>query len=295
MLVRASAPALIAAAFFACAEAPQKRPVETANGGGTAAAADDPPAGTEPGGAKNASACTTLGLSKDAVEPDHGAARDSALAEKELARGNALFLTGEYSAALVAYENAVRADAFQGLAHLGVAESHLYTDNDQVVMKESLLRALSLMPTNPRAHLRAGDLALESGEKPRAEAHLRCALELRPDYVDAQLRLAKHLLAEQRYPEAEEVVLKIAGDDVEAMMLAADVLEASKKFLEAAEKVEAAADHIKTSAPLWRRAASLYEAAGNLVAAKKARAAADKIDPPQKERDLRPLPKARKK
>lgn len=294
MLLRKSAPALIASAFIACAEAPQKRPVETANGGAVAAA-EETPAGTEPGGAKKASACTTLGIAKDAVEPETGVPRDPSLAEKELARGNALFLTGEYTAALVAYENAVRADPFQGLAHLGVAESHLYTDNDHALMKESLSKALSLMPTNPRAHLRSGDLALESGEAPRAEAHFRCALELRPDYVDAQLRLAKQLLAEQRYPEAEEVVLKIEGNDVEAMMLAADVLEASKKFLEAAEKVEAAAENIKTSAPLWRRAAALYESAGNLVAAKKARAAADKIDPPEKERDLRPLPKARKK
>jgi tetratricopeptide (TPR) repeat protein len=292
MFVRPCATAVVAAALLACAETPQKRPLAT-NGGTTV---EHTPIGDEPGGAKSARACTSLGLAKDGVAADGSVARDAALAEKELERGNALFLTGEYTAALVAYENAVRADPFQGLAHLGIAETHLYTDNDQSVMKSSLSRALSLMPTNPRAHLFAGDLAVESGEVPRAEAHFRCALELRPDYADAQKRLAKHLFDQQRYPEAEEVVGKIAAeDDVEITVLAADILEASKKYLEAAQKVEVAAGQVKTSAALWRRAAGLYEGAGQLVDAKRARAAADKLDPPEKERALRPLPKARKR
>lgn len=294
MFLRAGrlAAAVMFAALTACSSAPQKVPPEGEDGATPVHNAT----GDEPGGVKSGRACTSLGIARDGTTPDESIKRDSAAAEKDLARANELFVAGDYGAALAAYASAAKADPFQGLAYLGVAESHLFTDNDQTAMKESIARALALMPTNPRAHLRAGDLAAEAGEKPRAEAHFRCALELRPDYADAQKRLAKHLFAEQRFGEAEELIIKIdAGEDVETIVLAADIFEGEKKFLEAAEKVALAAEQVKTSAALWRRAAALYESAGNLVLAKKTRAAADKIDPPEKERALRPLPKARKR
>ncbi len=286
----------VLALVLGCADAPPKRTAAAPNGGGVAHSNE--PLGNEPGGKKANAACISLGLEREVGEPDPSISRDVAAAQKDFERATKLFDAGDYQAALEAYRRAAGADPFHGLAHLGVAESHLYTDNDAASMQAALTRALSLMPTNPRAHLRAGEVAAERGEKQRAEAHLKCALELRPDYPDAQRRLAKYLYVEQRYPEAEEAISSLAGaeasSDVEALMLAADIFEASKKFRQAAERVELAATAAKGSAPLWRRAANLYESAGNLVAAKKARAAADKIDPPKKERNLRPLQKARR-
>lgn len=292
MFGRATALAAAVCFISACADAPQKRSVASANGG--SASADDGPLGNEPGGRKAKAACISLGLEKDTGAPDPSIKRDVTLGQRELERATSLFDQGDYSGALAAYTLAAGSDPYNGLAHLGVAESHLYTDNDTTKMRESLLRALVLLPTNPRAHLRAGEVAAETGEKQRAEAHLKCALELRADYPEAQLRLAKYLYVEQRYAEAEAVLASAKVQDLESLILSADIYEAEKKYREAAEKVEAAADLAKGSAPLWRRAASLYESAGNVLAAKKARATADKIDPPQKERNLRPLQKSKR-
>lgn len=163
-------------------------------------------------------------------------------------------------------------------------------------MRSLLATAVTLLPKNPRVHLRYADVVSQLGDPKRAEAHWRCALELRPDLLDARRHLAAHLFATGRLDDAKLELSDASAafpDDIQVHVMLGDVLEAKKDFLGAARAIEAAAKLAKKSAALHRRAASLYELGGNVVAAKKANAEADRLDPPAKDRNLRPLPKAR--
>jgi Tfp pilus assembly protein PilF len=232
----------------------------------------------------------------DAIRPPPplppGRPRDTRRAEEEFARGVALSEQGDQTSARDAYDNAIAADPYHGLAYLGKAESHLYTDNDQVAIRSLLERAVELLPENPRVHLRFGEFFAEAGSKPLAEAEWRCAIELRKDLLEARLHLAR-LIFENGDPATAEHELRdavaIAPADVQAHVLLGDVLEAEKKIIDAAKEIESAAQLAAKSAALYRRASTLYTAGGNLIAAKRTKKEADKLDPPPKIRKLRPL------
>jgi tetratricopeptide (TPR) repeat protein len=259
---------------------------------------------SEPGGAKAtagaASVCAGLTDEGEADAPPGEAriARDAEAGARELASGLELMKTTEHPAAAAAFARAITADPFLGLAYLEGAETHLYTDNDAQEIKRLLVRALELLPANPRAHLRFGEVLHELGDNKLAEAHWRCALELRGDLIDARRQLGALLLATGRVEEAVrelQVAAEQEPDELQTQVVLANALEASGKTLDAAKAVEGAARIAGKSAALYRRAGQLYEVAGSFVAAKRVRALADRLDPPKKERQLRPLKKARKR
>lgn len=242
--------------------------------------------------------CASIPRAARSPSVNSGAPLDPRRGDRELARGIALTEKGDQHGAGEAFGNAIAADPEIGLAYVLKAETHLFTDNDHAKMLPLLVRALELLPANPRAHLRYAELLAESGQTEQAESHFRCAIELKPDLVEARRWLVQRRLTEGNLGEAErEVKLALADapDDVQARVLFGAVLEAENRPLDAAKELSAAAELAGRSAALYRRAGTLYEAAGDRLAAKKARAVADHIDPPKKERSLRTLPKRKAK
>lgn len=213
-------------------------------------------------------------------------------------KAHALAEAGEHSAALSEFDNALAADPYHGLSHLGAAESHLYTDNDVNEMRRHLAAAVILLPTNPRAHLRLAELAIELRDRALALTHLRCALQLKPTYAEARFMLARQLAASDRNSEAEielTSVINTGYEVVSSRVLMAQVLEAQGRLLEAAQQIEAAARHVRTSAALYRRAAKLYVAADSPLFARRMKRLADRLDPPPRARRMRPLKKRKRR
>ena len=207
-------------------------------------------------------------------------------------RGLELAKTGNHLAALQAYDSALVADPYHGLSHLAKAESHLFTDNDPSKIRTHLSTAVLLLPENPRAHARLADFLAESGEGDVAITHWRCALELKPSYDDARLNLARYLVTLKRADEAEKELLSIEGGttNVTVLALLAEALAAQGKLLDAARQIEEAARRAGPSAAsLLRKAGDLYEAGESPLSARRVRVQADRIDPPPRERKMRPL------
>ncbi len=235
---------------------------------------------------------------KQRVTLDAEADRDFDRADASYSIGEELFETGDYSAALEAFQRAVQLDPMHGLAQLELAQAHLYTDNNHDAMYRALASAVQLLPRNPRAHMRYAALAADAQQTDVAIQHFECALDLKPGTTEARYALAKQYLKKQNAVAAEAQLRRALQDDqsnAQAHVLLGDVLEAKGEPLAAGQSVETAARMVKKSAVLYRRAGSLYEVAGDEAAAARVREVADAIDPPREKRDLRPLRKARKR
>lgn len=256
------------------------------------------PSGSNNGRAKSTVASECLQGPKQAAKLAEEPERDFGRADTAYRIGVELATSGDHAAAQEAFERAVRADPMHGLAHLALADTHLYTDNDQSKMHQHLAAAVVLLPENPRAQLKYAELESDRDNAEAAIRHWQCALALKPGLADAHYGLARVFLRTAKPAAAEkEVRAAIATDtkNVRFQMLLADVLEAKGEPLGAAKAAEAAAEIVESSAALYRRAGTLYAAAGDEDAASRVRRVADRIDPPAEERDLRPLRKARKK
>ncbi|MFO0749172.1 MAG: tetratricopeptide repeat protein [Myxococcota bacterium] len=97
---------------------------------------------------------------------------------------------------------------------------------------DAFREALADYPAYPLAHHEVGVVLAERGDLPGAEANLRKALELAPDFERAQQALAEVLRREQRYDEALEhfgQALRLDGRDTAAWYGAAEALKAQKK------------------------------------------------------------------
>ncbi|MCA9550362.1 MAG: tetratricopeptide repeat protein [Myxococcales bacterium] len=224
--------------------------------------------------------------------------RDFLVANEAFEAGRALAEAGQPLAAMERFEDAVAADPGHGLAHLALAEAHLFTDNDVQAIRRHLATAVVLLPSNPRAHLRFANASAEANDPEAAVTHWRCALALRPELAEAHAQLARYLLAAGQPLEAEaeiQAALKAEPDAYPHHVLLADALEAQARPLDAARAVERAARLVGRSAALFRRAATLYDAARAEGDADEMRAEADRLDPPAEPRALRPLLKRRKR
>jgi tetratricopeptide (TPR) repeat protein len=224
--------------------------------------------------------------------------RDFTVADQAFQAATLLAAGGDYGAALPGFQAAVKADPTHGLAHLGTAEAHLYTDDEPQAMRGHLATALVLMPDNPRAHQRYAQVLDTLGEKPAATRHWKCLLSLKPETGEARYQLARLYLEAGQAKDAEQEVreaIKLEQANLHYHLLLGDVLEADGRPAEAADAVAAAAQLAGRSAPLYRRAGALYERANNTTAAAAQNKRADELDPPEKARALRPLPEARSK
>ena len=220
-----------------------------------------------------------------------GQPRDFLRAHEAFEAGRGLAEAGRAEEAKAALEAAVAADPGHGLAHLALAEAHLLTDNDVQAIRRHLATAVVLLPSNPRAHLRFANASAEAHDPEAAVVHWRCALGLKAGLAEAHAQLARYLLATGQ-PSAAEVEIRAAlAAEPEAYPHHVLLAEA----LEAQAAVERAARLVGRSAALFRRAAILYAGAGATTEADQMRAEADELDPPRAPRDLRPLPRRKKR
>lgn len=262
-----------------------------------AAACADATAGPRPvthDGTATTSAC--LLAPQGYARLDLRAPRSYERADAKFHLGQAFAAEGDHAAALEAYDAALEADPTHGFAHLGKADSLWATEDDYKRVREHLANAISLLPESPRAHLRFAEVSAGMGDMETAVRHWRCALERRPDLVEARAALGHHLFEEGQLEEAERelrTVVEAEPDQIRYRALLAEALEARGNPLEAARELERAARQTERSAVLWRRAAALYEAGGDTRAAARLRSRADALDPPAEQRHLRPLPPAR--
>jgi len=223
--------------------------------------------------------------------------RDAAAATK--AYGAALVREAEDPrAALAELDKAIAADPEHVLARLHAAELRLSLGEELARADRDLGPALKLAPDNARAHLRAGQIAQQLGDLPRAQTFLSQATKLKPDWDEPQYELADVWL---RMGRAEDAVtagrkaVELAPDRLELTMRLVGVLEGAGRPADAAKEMEAAATRIGKSAPLFRRAAELFDAAQLHEDAVRLRKVADKIDPPPVVPKKRELPPARKR
>lgn len=224
--------------------------------------------------------------------------RDVDAATNALREGLSMAERGDHARAVAAYQAALDRDELLGLAHLAMGESLWIVGFDPKRMRHHLASAVVLLPSNPRAHLRLADFALEVGEPRVAATHWDCALTLNPTYAEARFHRARYLTLAGRAPEAEAELRRVVDEglrDVAVLVSLAEAMEAQGRVLEAAQQLEAAAKDAKTSAALYRRAGDLYQRASSPLSARRVRAVADRLDPPPEDRPMRPLAKRRKK
>jgi tetratricopeptide (TPR) repeat protein len=232
------------------------------------------------------------------VVPAAPLVRDPNVAEGWFQKGRLAAGAGDHAAAIDAYGRAIAADPNLGLAYVEKAESHLLFDNDQLAINALLVRAIALLPDNPRAHLRYAEVLRADGDEAGAEREWRSALALRSDLSEARIGLADLLArrGDRAGATAElERVIRERPTSVQARVQLAELLDSSGRTLDAAKQLEAAARAAERSADLYRRAARMYETAGDARTAASLRAIADRLDPPGKIRKLRPLLPSKKK
>ncbi len=114
--------------------------------------------------------------------------------------GNYLLNRGHLSAALVAYDTAVRLDPRRILPYLNasIAAARLA---DMVRAEELLQKALEIEPNSPAVNFHMALLRADQGDMPQAEKHLRATLRADPQMAEAACNLCV-LLAKDRLEEA---------------------------------------------------------------------------------------------
>lgn len=230
--------------------------------------------------------------------PDPNAARKFLVAHEAFSTGETAAEAGDYATARSHFEAAVGADPQFGLGHLALAEAMLFTDHTPDQRQRHLAAAVVLLPDNPRAHLLFAGASAEIEAHEVAERHWRCALKLKPSLVEAHAELARHYLAHGQAPKAEKearAALALEGDKYGHFVLLGRALEAQGRSKAAGAALEQAAEKVGRSAALYRQAARLYENGNAEDDAARMRAVADRLDPPSRPRDLRPLRKARRR
>ena len=123
----------------------------------------------------------------------------------------------EWSAAASAYQQAVSLEPGLAGAWAGLGRTHQAL-GDRAQAEQAFLRALQCNPRDPDTLLMIGSLYDEQ-DPPAAETHYRRALELRPNFVPAWVRLGNLLQNQNRVDEAEacyERALSFAPEDHEA-------------------------------------------------------------------------------
>jgi tetratricopeptide (TPR) repeat protein len=218
-------------------------------------------------------------------------------AAKLFEAGMGLSKQGDHEKAVSAFEKATKADPKLGVAYLEWASSLLYVQDDHERIAKLLKQAVTLLPGNPRAHAHYGQALARTNREREALVHWKKALELRPSLVQPRLDMADILERKGHSAQALaqlEHVVRMKPKHVQARVRLGQLLATQNKFLQAAHHLEKAAVQTLRSAALYRRAAQFYASAGQMEDARRMRAQADKIDPPRRGRNLRPLRKARR-
>jgi len=222
--------------------------------------------------------------------------RNPAVAYDLFKKARKLSVEGNHEEAIKIFDQARQVDPKLTIAALEQAISLYHIGQDFLRMDPLLASAVQAFPNNPRARLYYGRVLSKLKRFNQAKIHWRKAIDLRPDFVEPRKELADLLEAEGTFPAAQEqleAVLTKHPLDLQARIRLAELYARQKKFESAAIEIERAAVQAGRSAALFRKAAKWYSSAGEPQKASEMGRWADKIDPPRKQRDLRPLRKAR--
>ncbi|HXJ90333.1 MAG TPA: tetratricopeptide repeat protein, partial [Candidatus Binatia bacterium] len=148
-------------------------------------------------------------------------------------------------------------------AWLSLARVIEATKPDEAV--EAYREASKLQPRDPEPHLSAGALLEKQGHPGQAEAEYKQALEIDGQSSDALTGLVNLYMRGKRYPEAEQLLRKLAllrPDELTVRLQLGRVLAAAGKTSDAITELEAAAKVAPDDPGLKRDLADLYSEAG---------------------------------
>lgn len=135
----------------------------------------------------------------------HAVELDGKLPAARVSLGFVLLKAGRHDEARTAFEQARALDPRNADAYRGLAEIHQALDQpDQA--EADFRRAIELRPTDRALHDLLGTLYFRGGRMKEAEAEYRRSIELAPDGIYGLRNLAGALIADDRLPEATELL-----------------------------------------------------------------------------------------
>ncbi|MFB1080830.1 tetratricopeptide repeat protein [Jeotgalibacillus sp. JSM ZJ347] len=156
--------------------------------------------------------------------------------------GFTAYQAGHHITAAEMFEELIELDPEYHSAYKLLA--HAYEHEEDIVKAlEAAEKGVKSDPFNKELFLTAGKLSLKSGDELNAEQHLRQAIAIDPDYLEAALILNKILLRQEKPDECLEIIHTVresGEDDPQFLWDAAKAYELREDFSEAAEEYKKA-------------------------------------------------------
>lgn len=183
------------------------------------------------------------------------------------------------------------------LPYLQLAILHPLWDSDLQAEAAALAHALELNPTNPRTNVMMGSVLVQLKRFDEAELRFKAAISHRHEYQDPHLRLAN------LYRERGK--LKLAINEYRWLLdrqltnvflhsVLAALYEQTGRYAEAETALRHLTSLKSNAGWLYERLARFYDRRGRKEAASAARRRAEKLQPKEKQRRMRPLRPSRK-
>jgi putative PEP-CTERM system TPR-repeat lipoprotein len=211
-----------------------------------------------------------------------GCSKDPNIAKREFVQsGDTYVAQQKYAEAIIQYRNAVQQDPRFGEARLKLAEAYAHTGNVVNAARE-YVRAADLLPDDPTAQLKAGNMLLILRQFPDAQGRADKVLAHDPKNVEAQILRANALAGLKKFGDAVAEVEAAIGNDPDRgasyanlatlQMVQGNTAEAEVGFKKALELDP-------KSVPAHLAIANFYLAMGRVDDAETALKAAVAIDP----------------
>lgn len=126
--------------------------------------------------------------------------------------GDQLRLKQDYSAALLAYQKALKAAPDAPGLHFNVGDVY-YKMLKYPEAREELEKELKVNPYQAQTNFELGDIAIKQGRVEDGMPYLARALKIEPALADAHRSMARALLAEKRYQDAVSELLWLTKSD----------------------------------------------------------------------------------
>ena len=188
------------------------------------------------------------------AEPQHGRRDVGEL----MARAEGLLVRKEYAAAIEAYAAVLESEPRNASARVNLAQA-LFCEGRVSEAEAELRHALAIRPNYPEAHCNLGMILLQTARYGDAEQSLRRALKLKPAFADAHLNLGIALTFLGRLRDAQgsfEKVLRVAPRNAAALIGLGRIHAVEGRFGEAEALLKRALEIDPHSPRAW---ASLIE------------------------------------
>jgi len=197
---------------------------------------------------------------------------------------------GDDAGAVAALERLIGYRPAFALARLEAARLYLKTENSLTRAEGHLEAARTLTPEDARAHYLWALVMEGRGRPDEALRSLNLAVQLRPEFPEAQSKLGAAYAGRSDWPQAEVHFRAFAQqqpESIQARIQLAEVLVRQSRWEDAEEELRVALKAQPHSALLATRLSEVYELAGRTKEAAQLRASQASV------RKLRPLPKSR--